>query len=88
MFDRTPFTADEPLGVVLLGALTKRQIVAIEETHTFTPSFVNTVRLGYNRDTVDNNQPVGAVLPAAADHSLAAIPGKYAPACLCNNFID
>src|SRR5207302_11217176 len=40
MFDRTPFTSDEPMGVVLLGALTKRQIVAIEETHTFTPSLV------------------------------------------------
>jgi Carboxypeptidase regulatory-like domain/TonB dependent receptor/TonB-dependent Receptor Plug Domain len=85
MFDRTPFTSDEPLGVVLLGALTKRQIVAIEETHSFTQNLVNTVRLGYNRDTVDNNQPVKAILPAAADHSLAAIPGRYANACLCPN---
>jgi hypothetical protein len=84
MFDRTPFTSDEPLGVVLLGALTKRQIVAIEETHTFGQSFVNTVRLGYNRDTVDNNQPVKAILPAAADHNLAAIPGRYATACFCS----
>jgi len=85
MFDRTPFTSDEPLGVVLLGALTKRQIVAIEETHSFTQNLVNTVRLGYNRDTVDNNQPVAAILPAAADHSLAAIPGRYENACLCPN---
>jgi hypothetical protein len=85
MFDRTPFTSDEPLGVVLLGALTKRQVVAIEETHTFSQSFVNTVRLGFNRDTVDNNRPVKAILPAAGDHSLAAIPGQYATACLCPN---
>jgi len=84
MFDRTPFTSDEPLGVVLLGALTKRQIVAIEETHTFSQSFVNTVRLGYNRDTVDNNQPVKAILPAAALQSLGAIPGRYATACFCS----
>ena len=83
MFDRTPFTSDEPLGVVLLGALTKRQIVSLEETHTFSQSFVNTVRLGFNRDTVNNNNPVKAILPAAADHSLAAIPGRYATACLC-----
>jgi hypothetical protein len=83
MFDRTPFTSDEPLGVVLLGALTKRQIVALEETHTFNQSLVNTVRLGFNRDTVDNNQPVKAILPAAADQSLGAIPGRYATACLC-----
>src|SRR6266550_382080 len=85
MFDRTPFTSDEPLGVVLLGALTKRQIVALEETHTFSQSFVNTVRLGYNRALVDNNKPVNAILPAAGDTSLASIPGKYAPACLCPN---
>src|SRR6266576_2009463 len=85
MFDRTPFTSDEPLGVVLLGALTKRQIAAVEETHTFNQSFINTVRLGYNRDAVDNNRPVSAILPAAGDTSLASIPGKYAPACLCPN---
>lgn len=84
MFDRTPFTSDEPLGVVLLGAITKRQIAAVEETHTFNPSFVNTVRLGYNRDLVNNNQPVKALNPAAGDPSLAAIPGRFAPACLCN----
>src|ERR1700676_4172552 len=58
MFDRTPFTSDEPLGVVLLGALTKRQIVAIEETHTFNQDLVNTVRLGLHRDNVDNHQTV------------------------------
>jgi Carboxypeptidase regulatory-like domain/TonB-dependent Receptor Plug Domain/TonB dependent receptor len=83
MFDRTPFNSDEPLGVVLLQAVTKRQIVAVEETHTFSPSLVNTVRLGYNRDLVNNNQPVKALIPAAADHSLAMIPGQYAPACQC-----
>jgi hypothetical protein len=83
MFDRTPFTSDEPLGVVLLGALTKRQIVSLEETHTFNQNLVNTVRLGFNRDTANNDNPVGAILPAAADHSLAAIPGRYATACLC-----
>jgi hypothetical protein len=88
MFDRTPFTSDEPLGVVLLGAITKRQIVAIEETHTFNPSLVNTVRLGYNRDFVNNDEPVRALNPAAGDHSLAAIPGQYAPGCLCPDNIS
>lgn len=84
MFDRTPYTSDEPLGVVLLGALTKRQIASVEETHTLSQSFVNTVRLGYNRDTVNNNQPIKAVLPAAGLTSLGAIPGRYATACFCS----
>jgi hypothetical protein len=83
MFDRTPFTSDEPLGVVELGAITKRQIVAIEETHTFNPSFVNTVRLGYNRDFVNNNVPVKALNSLAADTSLATVPGQHAPGCTC-----
>ena len=85
MFDRTPFTTDEPLGVVLLGSTTKRQIAAIEETHIFNPRLLNTVRLGYNRNFVNNNEPVKALNPAAGNHSLATIPGQYAPGCLCNN---
>ena len=74
-----------PLGVVLLGSTTKRQIVAIEETHIFNPRLLNTVRLGYNRNFVNNNEPVKALNPAAGDHSLATIPRQYAPGCLCNN---
>ena len=88
MFDRTPFTTDEPEGVVLLGAITKRQIVAVEETHTFKPSLVNTVRLGYNRDFVNNNEPLKALLTAAGDPSLAAVPGSYAPGCTCPDNIS
>jgi Carboxypeptidase regulatory-like domain/TonB-dependent Receptor Plug Domain len=83
MFDRTPFTSAEPLGVVLLGAITKRQIFALEETHVFSPALVNTVRLGFNRDFVNNDNPVAALNPLAADHSLAAVPGQYAPGCQC-----
>ena len=87
MFDRTPFTTDEPLGVVLLGAITKRQIVAVEETHTFNPRFVNTVRLGFNRDYVNNNVPVKALNPLAGDTSLATVPGQFAPGCQCPDSI-
>jgi len=85
MFDRTPFTSDEPLGIVLLSAITKRQILAIEETHTFNPRFVNTIRLGFNRDYVNNNIGVKALNPLAADHSIAAVPGQFAPGCQCPN---
>jgi hypothetical protein len=63
MFDRTPFTTNEPLGVILLGSLTARQIFVLEETHTFSPTFVNTVRLGFNRDLTDNNKAVKALNP-------------------------
>ena len=85
MFDRTPFSSDEPLGIVLLTAITKRQILAIEETHTFNPGFVNTIRLGYNRDFVNNNVGTKALNPRAADTSLATVPGQFAPGCQCPN---
>jgi hypothetical protein len=83
MFDRTPFTSDEPLGVVMLGAITKRQILAIEETHTFNPGFVNTIRLGYNRDFVNNNKPIKALNPLAENPSIGTVPGHFAPGCQC-----
>jgi hypothetical protein len=85
MFDQTPFSSDEPLGIVLLTAITKRQILAIEETHTFNPGFVNTIRLGYNRDFVNNNVGTKALNPLAADTSLATVPGQFAPGCQCPN---
>jgi Carboxypeptidase regulatory-like domain/TonB-dependent Receptor Plug Domain/TonB dependent receptor len=78
MFDRTPYTSPDSMGNVLLGSLTSRQIVAAEETHSFTPTFVNAVRFGYNHESVNNNQSVTAINPAAADPSLAAFAGRDA----------
>jgi Carboxypeptidase regulatory-like domain/TonB dependent receptor/TonB-dependent Receptor Plug Domain len=79
LYDDTPFTSDEPLGNVLVGSETKRQIVALEETHTFSPALVNTLRVGYNRARVDNTVPIKALTQAAGDTNLAAVPGDYAP---------
>jgi hypothetical protein len=81
MFDRTPYTSPDGMGNVLLGSLTSRQIVASEETHSFTPTFVNAVRFGYNHESVNNNQSVSAInLPwaSASQTSLAAFPGRAA----------
>ncbi|MGH9355106.1 MAG: TonB-dependent receptor domain-containing protein, partial [Terriglobia bacterium] len=55
-----------------------RQLATIEETHIFSPSFVNSLRVGVNRAFVNNSLSVGALNPLAADHSLAAVPGQYA----------
>src|ERR1700730_14056344 len=77
MFDRTPFTTPDLFNDVLLGSITKRQIVALEESHVFNQSLVNTVRVGFNRAFVNNDEPVKAVNPLAGDHSLATVPGRY-----------
>lgn len=78
LLDRTPYSSPDPFGNVLLGSLTSRQIVAAEETHGFTPIFVNAVRFGYNHELVNNNQSLKAINPTASDSSLAAFSGRDA----------
>jgi carboxypeptidase family protein/TonB-dependent receptor-like protein len=78
LFDRTPYSSPDSFGNVLLGSLTSRQIVAAEETHSFTQTFVNAVRFGYNHEAVNNNQSVSGINPAATDTSLAAFAGRDA----------
>jgi hypothetical protein len=78
LFDRTPYSSPDSMGNVLLGSLSSRQIVAAEETHSFTPTFVNAVRFGYNHETVNNNQSLSAITKAAAETSLAAFAGRDA----------
>ena len=78
LFDRTPYSSPDSVGNVLLGSLTSRQIVAAEETHSFTTTFINAVRFGYNHETVNNNQSLSAINKAAADPSLAAFAGRDA----------
>jgi hypothetical protein len=78
VYDKTPYSSPDPYGNVQLGTLSARQIVAVEETHTFTPTFVNAVRFGYNHERVDNDASVSAINPAAADTSLGAFAGRNA----------
>jgi hypothetical protein len=75
--DDAPFSAPDNLNDVLLGSHTSRHTAAIEETHTFGASFLNAARIGFYREPVQNNTTVQAVNPAAADRSLAAVPGSY-----------
>ena len=78
LYDRTPYTSPDGFGNVGLSTLSSRQIVAVEETHSFTPSFVNAIRFGYNHEHVDNDASVSALNPAAADTSLGAFAGRNA----------
>jgi hypothetical protein len=78
MFDRTPYTYPDPMDNIELGSVTSRQFFAVEETHAFTPRFVNSVRFGYNHEAADINTPVTTFNPAAADLSLGAFTGRNA----------
>jgi hypothetical protein len=78
VFDKTPYTSPDSMNNVLLGSSSSRQIVAAEETHSFTPTFMNAVRFGFNHEAVNNNQSLSAINPAAADGSLGSFTGRNA----------
>ena len=78
LYDRTPYNSPDSFGNVGLSTLSSRQIVAVEETHSFAPTFVNAIRFGYNHERVDNDASVEALNPAAADTSLGAFTGRNA----------
>jgi outer membrane receptor protein involved in Fe transport len=78
LYDKTPYNSPDPFGNVALQTLSSRQIVAVEENHTFTPTLLNAIRFGYNHEKVDNDASSKAINPAAADTSLGAFPGRDA----------
>ena len=66
MYDKTPYSAPDGLDNVEFSTLTARQFVAIEETHLFTPTFANSIRIGGNHEAVNNNESLKAINPDAA----------------------
>ncbi|HSY32675.1 MAG TPA: TonB-dependent receptor [Verrucomicrobiae bacterium] len=78
LYDKTPYNSPDSFGNVGLNTLSARQIIAAEETHSFTTAFVNALRFGYNHERVDNDASVTALNPAAKDTSLGAFAGRDA----------
>jgi Carboxypeptidase regulatory-like domain/TonB-dependent Receptor Plug Domain/TonB dependent receptor len=78
LFDKTPYSSPDTFGNVQFDSLSSRQIVAAEETHSFTPNFLNALRFGYNHEIVNNLVPLSAINPSAADSSLGAFAGRDA----------
>jgi hypothetical protein len=78
LFDDTNFTQPDAFNNDILNSHTRRQTVALQESHTFSPTLLNAVRVGYSRTHVINLQPAGAVNPAAQDPTLGTA-GQFAP---------
>ena len=79
MYDRGPYTQPDPLLNVISSLFSLREMVSLEETHTFSSTLVNTARVGYNRSHGINGGVVGAINPIADDTSLGDRPGIPAP---------
>lgn len=59
----------------LLGNITIRQLATVAETHTFSPTVLNTARLGYTRFTSPIGLSLGVINPAALNPDIATVPG-------------
>jgi hypothetical protein len=66
MYDKTPYSSPDGLNNVEFQTLTARQFLSIEETHIFSPSFANSIRIGGNHEAVNNNQSAKAINADAA----------------------
>src|SRR5881296_137580 len=78
-YDDSPFSTPDGFNTTSVLSEVKRNIVALEWNHVFSPAFVNTARLGYNRNFTTNNLLTGAIQPAFADPSLGMMPGYDTP---------
>ncbi len=74
-FDRGSVVGPDVLQGVNIGSRTSREFVEIGEIHVFSPTLLNSARVGFNRSTSVNGYNAGVINPAADDPSLSAIPG-------------
>jgi len=74
-YDSSVSDLPDPLDNLLLGNKSVRQVIALEETHIFKPSLVNSLRGGYSRLTVNSGENIQAINPLVNDVSLGSFPG-------------
>jgi hypothetical protein len=78
MFDNTTQSSDDEFKNKAINNLTRRQVVAIEWSHMFSPQFLNSARFGFNRENVGDPVSATAINPATKDVSLGFVPGDSA----------
>lgn len=78
-YDPAHISSPGALNAVLLLDSSSRQFTTVEETHVFSPSLVNSVRVGFNRVVVIPNLSSSAINPLAGDPSLGTFAGRDAP---------
>jgi hypothetical protein len=75
VFDRGDVENPDAYNFKEVGNVSRRQTLALEETHIFNPTLVNTAGLGFNRNVVIAFSTLSAINPAASNVSLGFNPG-------------
>jgi hypothetical protein len=76
LFDKALQNEPDQYQSLLIQNPMFRQMVAIEENHVFSPSLLNSFRVGFNRDNVESPSGATPINPASADPSLGFVPGS------------
>jgi hypothetical protein len=79
LYDPALVESPDALQTVLSSNNSGRQTVALEETHIFSPSLVNSVRFGFSRVSANSAKTLSLINPLAGDTSLGAFPGQGPP---------
>ena len=77
--DRAPFTVPDSYNYTVIGTITHRQMFSLEETHSFSPTLVNSARFGFSREWSASQTPLRSLFPPAKDTSFGATPGQSVP---------
>jgi hypothetical protein len=75
MYDNSPSSQNDEFNNKLIFTKTRRQLVSLEENHSFRPTLINSIRLGYHREYAAAPSGSKAINPLAADISLGYVPG-------------
>ena len=80
--DTATFSQPDAYVAVLNGNTSRRTMVTANETHMFSPTLVNNLRIGYSRQHMVQNNFLSCPFALACDTSgkVSSVPGRPAPA--------
>jgi Carboxypeptidase regulatory-like domain len=76
VFDKGNNANPDALDLNNIGTISRRHTVAIEESHVFSATLVNSARFGFNRTVSLAPTTLGTINSAAANTGLGFIPGR------------
>jgi hypothetical protein len=79
LIDLADINQPDELNDKRVGFTTRRQVLALEDTESFSPAFVNSVRFGINRIVAQSGLTFAAGNPSISDPAFGAVPGRPAP---------
>ena len=78
VFDKAQISNPDAYNIKITGNQSRRQTLAVEESHIFTSALLSTARFGFNRDVVVANSTLSAINPAASNLAFGFDPGRPA----------